>query len=156
MAAGIDPAECGFSMDQSTFDRAPRVIRNADTILIAFYWKPLQQTISDVIKLDNYGARRFFEWFKTVDLNSMGRPNRSLLLKLFYSSPYPIARTWTWCKVGAARLRLSTRVNTADDRAKDSNNGVPNSGVPPVCQQSLASNASQNEVNVSYLIDDSL
>lgn len=109
MAADIDPATCGFSMDPSTFSRAMKAIHDADARFIALLWKPLQQAIPDVVILNDYGARRFFEWFKAVNLDSVSRPNRSLLSRLYSASPYPVVRTWTWYKTGADSLRLSAK-----------------------------------------------
>ena len=96
VAAGIDPVTCGFRMDQSTFSRTLRMICNTDAKFMALLWKPLQQAIPDVITLNDCKARRFFEWFKTTDLDSIGRRDRSIISNLYHKSPYLIARTWSW------------------------------------------------------------
>ena len=107
-AAEIDPTESGFSMDQSTFSRAARAVQYASPFEIAMSLKPLQQSIPDFIGPDRYGARRFFEWFKTVDLESMGARS-SPLLKLYYRLPYHIARTWIRYRTGVNGLCSSAR-----------------------------------------------
>lgn len=98
-ASGIDPTECGFSIDRSTFDRVRMRILNADVVNVEAYWKPLQQAIPDVIGLDRYRAKRFFEWFKGVDLDAISRSHLCLDLDaiprsfpIYYWLPYPIQK----------------------------------------------------------------
>lgn len=87
-AAGVDPTECGFSIDRSTFNRMRRVVLRADAVQVATYWKPLQQAIPGLIRLDSCGARRFFEWFRRVDLGAGSRLHRRSF-SIYYWLPYP-------------------------------------------------------------------
>jgi len=99
VAAGVDPNRCGFSVDQSTFSRVARMMHYAEPVDIAFHLKPLQQAVPDEIGLDRYGARRFFEWFKRVDLDAISRSHLDLDLdaiprsfSIYYWLPYPIQK----------------------------------------------------------------
>ena len=77
--AGIDPRECGLSVDQATFDRM-RVFQNK--LLshqdITLWWKPLQQAIPNEFEEGPFSAKQFFEWLKTVNLDSSARQHRRL------------------------------------------------------------------------------
>jgi hypothetical protein len=89
--AGIDPNECGFCVDESTFDYIRASLPHHVRSDIAVWWKPLQRAIPEEIETDRYGTRRFFEWLKSVDLESIAKPDRNPLWNLYYRLPYPIA-----------------------------------------------------------------
>lgn len=98
-AAGIDPTECGFSIDRSTFNRIRRRILHTDATNVAVYWKPLQQAIPDLIGQDRYETRQFFEWFKRVDLDAVSRSHLDIdrdaiprSISIYYWLPYPIQK----------------------------------------------------------------
>jgi hypothetical protein len=91
--AGIDPNECGFSVDPLTFDRMRamfqrRMLSHQDIVL---WWKPLQQAIPNRIEGVTYDARQFFEWFRTIDLDSLARRPRRLLSDFYFLLPYGLA-----------------------------------------------------------------
>jgi len=91
--AGIDPNECGFGVDRSTFNRMRvlfhgRMLSHQD---MALWWKPLQRAIPSEIEGASYDAKQFFEWFKTIDLDSSARRPGSLLVDLYFLLPYQLA-----------------------------------------------------------------
>lgn len=91
--AGIDPNECGFGVDHSTFDRMRLLIqgRMLSHREMGLAWKPLQQAIPNEIEGCSHDAKQFFEWLKTVDLDSVeGRPG-GFLSDLYFSLPYQVA-----------------------------------------------------------------
>jgi hypothetical protein len=91
--AGIDPNECGFSVDHSTFNRMRALFqgRMQSHQDMALWWKPLQQAIPNEIEGGSYDAKRFFEWFKTIDLDSSARRPGGLLTDFYFSVPYQLA-----------------------------------------------------------------
>lgn len=91
--AGIDPNECGFEVDESTFGLLKCLIEREgldpkDTELA---WRDLQNRIPDKIENDLYGSKAFFEWFKKCDLSS-AQQNLDRHKKLYYKLPYYLAR----------------------------------------------------------------
>ena len=91
--AGIDPNDCGFEVDDSTFYLMRFLIERKLLSLkhLTHLWKPLQQVIPDKIKEDIHGSKKFLEWFKTVDLDSVAKPPSSLSTFLYYNFPYPVS-----------------------------------------------------------------
>ena len=90
--AGIDPNECGFRMDHSTFPRMKALFKKELTSQdLALWWEPLQQAVPEEIEHDLCGSREFFKWLKAMDLNSSVRHQTSPLSKVYYSLPYPAA-----------------------------------------------------------------
>lgn len=91
--AGIDPNDCGFEVDDSTFYLMRFLIERKLLSLkhLTYLWKPLQQVIPDKIKEDIHGSKKFLEWFKTVDLDSVAKPPSSLSTFLYYNVPYPVS-----------------------------------------------------------------
>ena len=109
--AGIDPNDCGFVVDQSTFNLirvklfSPHSTKREDMVS---WWKPLQRAVLDGTELDLYGAREFFDWLKRVNLDSIVRPDESFLSNLYHRLPYPIAKLLRtiWEKTPVWRLRF--------------------------------------------------
>ncbi len=91
--SGIDPNECGFHIDNSTFNLMKYLLEKK--ILskkhLDLWWKPIQQAIPDSIQKDYYGSRSFFEWFKTIDLDSLSGNYRTPLYVLYTFFPYWIS-----------------------------------------------------------------
>ena len=88
--AGINPNECGFHVDDSTFELM-RFIFEEKLLTqkhIKIWWKPLQKMIPDEIEGDVFGSKQFFEWFKTLDLDSKGRQYRNPLYSLYFQFPF--------------------------------------------------------------------
>jgi hypothetical protein len=113
--AGIDPNKCGFGVERSTFNRIRTLFRRRSLTLqdIALWWKPLQEairTIPSEIEGDPYGAKQFFEWFKTIELASAARPRDSPLSNIYRRLPYAIANPLrvVWERI-PARLAANTR-----------------------------------------------
>jgi hypothetical protein len=91
--AGVDPNECGFCADRSTFNRM-RVLFQRKLLTrqdIVLWWRPLQQAVLNEVEGGLCGARQFFGWFKTMDLESSAGPYGSPLSDLYYRLPYPVA-----------------------------------------------------------------
>ena len=92
--AGINPNECGFVVDQSTYHRIPILLAGSGWEKIARFWKPLQQAILEETELDLHGSREFFVWLKRLNIDSMLsrlRPFCSPLSSIYHTLPYPIA-----------------------------------------------------------------
>ena len=111
---GIDPNEYGFSVDQSTLYRLQPLLRyncpseESGQSALAFVCKALQRAIPDKIESDRYDAKRFFEWFKALDIDSIPAPKHSFLSNLYHRLPYPIANVLSaiWEKTPARRVRF--------------------------------------------------
>jgi hypothetical protein len=92
--AGIDPNECGFTVDNQTFELIKTVFEKrmmAPSYILEF-WKPFQRDISEKeAEMDIYGSKKFFEWFKEQDLDSMGRKYHNPFTSLYFKLPYPIS-----------------------------------------------------------------
>lgn len=91
--AGIDPNECGFTVDQTTFNRISELFQKRQLTHheILLWWKPLQEAIPNEIEDTPPDAKQFFEWFKTIDLNSSGGRYNGQLTHLYHKLPYPLA-----------------------------------------------------------------
>jgi hypothetical protein len=120
--AAIDPNECGFSVDRLTFNRMRAMIerRMLSHQDIALWWRPLQQAIPNEIEGLSYDAKQFFEWFKTMDLDSLAGGPRSILSTFYFLLPYELAsffrKLWEMTPnkdLLAEFLRLPSRSTTA-------------------------------------------
>ena len=106
LLVGLDPNECGFSADQSTLYQIGTKLRYSSDDSSeggAVVWKALQRGIPDKIEYDRYDAKRFFEWFRSVDIDSIPRPYSSPLSKLYHRLPYPVG---TCFEMSGGRLQL--------------------------------------------------
>ena len=90
---GIDPNECGFNVDDSTF-KIMRFLFEENVLThkqIKIWWKPLQKLIPDDVEFDFHGSKEFFEWFKTKNLDLTGKKYRTLLHSLYFKFPFLIS-----------------------------------------------------------------
>jgi hypothetical protein len=68
---GIDPNDCGFSMDDRTLVDLKRVLVDKQVRLIhkqPNMWRDMQRSIPDPIASDIHGSKAFFEWFRTMEV----------------------------------------------------------------------------------------
>ena len=93
VSEGIDPRDCGFKIDGSTFKFMRFIIeeRLLTKEEIKINWKILQQRIPEKIFFNIYGSEQFFEWFRKADLDSMGRTYRTPFFKIFFKLPYNLS-----------------------------------------------------------------
>jgi len=92
--AGINPNECGFSVNRSTYDQIQNSLAGSRWEMIALWWKPLQQAIREETELDVDDSREFFVWLSRVNIDSMLSrlpPYSSPLSSIYHTLPYPIA-----------------------------------------------------------------
>jgi hypothetical protein len=90
---GIDPNDCGFNIDNSTF-RLMRFLLTKKLMTkehINTWWKPIQQIIPAKLETDLYGSKQFFEWFKELNLDKMEKSS-STLLSLYLKFPFLISQ----------------------------------------------------------------
>lgn len=88
--AGIDPNDCGFNVDNSTFDLMKILFEKKllSQRHIKHFWRPLQDKIPDRIEEDIFGSERFFRWFKGINLDCATKTSS---LSIPYSKlPYSI------------------------------------------------------------------
>lgn len=87
---GIDPNNCGFDVDGSTFESMKYLLEGKllTQNSIKAWWKPLQLATPDEEELDVCGSKHFFEWFKKANLDLMGRQHRTLLESAYFKLPY--------------------------------------------------------------------
>jgi len=91
--AGISPNDCGFDVDESTFNSMKNLFEKKLLTRqhLELWWKPIQQRVPDNIDVDVFGSKQFFEWFKTLDLDRVARPTYTPLSYIYYKSPYPVS-----------------------------------------------------------------
>jgi len=90
LLAGIDPGEHGLSVDQATYGRMKALFQSEllSREDITFWWKPVQQAIPNEFEEEcPLGKKQFFEWFKTVNLDSSAR-RHTRLYSLYQRLPY--------------------------------------------------------------------
>jgi hypothetical protein len=89
----IDPNDCGFNVDNSTFKLMRFLLtgRSMSEEHIKTWYKPLQTIIPAKIESCIYGSKQFFEWFKEIDLDNM-RKSSTTLLSLYLKSPFFISQ----------------------------------------------------------------
>ena len=93
--AGVDPAQCGFTIDPETI-RAMReqfVSRRLKNAYLALWYQPMQQEIPDEIEGDCFGLREFLEWFRDFDLLKGDdlKPSPFSIGSIYSRCPYPLA-----------------------------------------------------------------
>ena len=91
--AGINPNECGFEVNRSTFILMKSLIerKKLDEFSIETNWKDLQNMTPNKIENDLYGSKAFFEWFKKCNLN-LAQERLDVYKRIYYKLPYHIAR----------------------------------------------------------------
>jgi len=88
--AGIDPNNCGFKVDESTFTDMKDFWMNMKTSHPLVPWRQIQDLIPNKIEFDFYGSRDFLSWFRDFDLKSTEK-------KWVYTDLY------MWLPYGAAK-----------------------------------------------------
>lgn len=94
---GIDPNKCGFKVDNSTFSLIRYLFENKKITQLKWilHWQPLQKLIPDEIESDIYGSKNFFNWFKTLNTDSVMKHHmafKDYLDIIYYKLPYPISK----------------------------------------------------------------
>jgi hypothetical protein len=89
---GIDPNDCGFNVDNSTF-KLMRFLLTKKLMTeehINTWWKPNQRIIPEKLETDLYGSKQFFEWFREVNLDIMGKTSNTLV-SIYLKLPFSIS-----------------------------------------------------------------
>ncbi|MHA1711253.1 MAG: hypothetical protein ACTSUS_04210 [Candidatus Freyarchaeota archaeon] len=91
--AGIDPNDCGFEVDCSTFKKMKYMFQNKKDLDFnqLWEWKGIQTMIPERIENDIYGSKEFFEWFRNFNLD-LAQKDVWLYRDLYHRLPYPLAR----------------------------------------------------------------
>jgi len=91
--AGISPYDCGFDVDEFTFDLMKGLFEKKLLTRqhLELWWKPIQHSVPDNVDVDVFGSKQFFEWFKTLDLDLVARSPHAPLSYIYYKSPYPVS-----------------------------------------------------------------
>jgi hypothetical protein len=90
---GVDPNKCGFNVYETTFDLMKFLFTNKILTKknIKIWWKPLQQAIPEHVENDFYGSRNFFEWFRDINLDYMGKTYRTVLYSTYFMLPFNVS-----------------------------------------------------------------
>jgi len=99
--AEINPNHCGFNVDDSTFDLM-KILFEKKLLTqqhLRFWWNPLHKRIPDKIKADIFGSKQFFEWFKTLKLDSIAKPHKTVQSILYYTFPYSMYQLFSRIKI---------------------------------------------------------
>jgi len=93
--AGVDPTQCGFTIDQESISYARALIekRQLDDDYLALWWEPMHKAIPAEIEADHPCMREFLEWFRDFDLmtGQVPKPPRFSIDSLYSRCPYPLA-----------------------------------------------------------------
>jgi hypothetical protein len=94
--AGINPNDCGFEVDQSTFKRMRDYLEDrAQVQNMGAFWRHIQNLIPEKMDNDLYGSKEFFEWFKEFNFDltpySQARARYQRYLSIYYHLPYSFA-----------------------------------------------------------------
>lgn len=93
--AGIDPAQCGFTIDPANIAVMRRRLekREMPDSYLALWWEPMQKQIPAELEGEWFGLREFLAWFRDFDLLA-GRevtPSPLSMASLYTRFPYPLA-----------------------------------------------------------------
>jgi hypothetical protein len=92
IVAGIDPNDCGFAVDHSTFQTIRTFLETEglDAQSIETEWRPITQLLHDRGDIEFNGSKDFFHWFRNVDLNS-AKKDVWLYRDIYHTLPYPLS-----------------------------------------------------------------
>ena len=90
---GIDPNNCGFEVDKSTFELMRFLLESKkfSPLVIDSFWKNLQHLIPNDFEENLCGSRDFFVWLKSLNIDSI-EETRSLKKNIFNILPYSLAK----------------------------------------------------------------
>ena len=88
--AGVDPNECGFKVDKSTFPNMKSFWEKRKTFGVDHTWREISTLIPDQYDFDYYGSKEFFEWFKDFDFKIIEK--NWFYTDLYMRLPYRLAR----------------------------------------------------------------
>ena len=92
---GVDPARCGFTIDEATVNaiKTRLMRRESNNSHMAMWWGPMQREIPDPIDGEMFGLREFMQWFRTFDLGNGLDPKPPLwsIDRLYRTFPYPVS-----------------------------------------------------------------
>ena len=89
--ADFDPNQCGFDVDESTFEFMKSLWGRKDWAAERWsLWKTVQESIPDQIDFDVHGSKEFFEWFREFDLDDAER--NWFYFDLYMWLPYFLAK----------------------------------------------------------------
>ena len=88
--AGVDPNECGFRVDESTFELIKKKwkSKNVSNYFESAWWE-LQAIIPEDMDFDIYGSKAFFEWFRDYEVDE--NEGNWFFTDLYNSLPYRLA-----------------------------------------------------------------
>ena len=89
LLVGIDPNECGFSVDKTLFKKIRFYWENKKTARYGS-WFEIQSLIPEKIDIDIHGSRDFFEWFR--DFNFSTTEKNWFFTDLYTGVPFRIAQ----------------------------------------------------------------
>lgn len=92
---GVDPSQCGFTIDSETIEAMRTTLTNGGSrnAYLALFWGPMQREIPDPIEGEMFGLREFMEWFRAFDLGNGLDPEPPLwsVNRLYSLFPYPVS-----------------------------------------------------------------
>jgi hypothetical protein len=91
--AGIDPNECGFKVNESTFQwmRSFLEQKGLDTLSLETEWSPMKRLVHEKAETKCDGSQAFIQWFRRFDLKST-KKDVWVYRDLYNELPYPLSQ----------------------------------------------------------------
>jgi len=105
---GIDPNNCGFTVDSRTFYSIKRKFINRKFIFpqtCVFLWKDIQRHIPETIDHNLYNSKEFFRWLKDFDIVE----NNPLLYSFYFNLPKSVHNILVHTKILQLIARISRK-----------------------------------------------
>ena len=106
---GMDPNNCGFVVNSSTFKKMRYLIENKKVNILELvrHWIKLKTLIPREFDTTLYGSRDFFVWLKNLNIDSVQR-KRNLQKHVFYLLPYFLAKVYDTCYYSVVNRSISS------------------------------------------------
>jgi hypothetical protein len=94
LLSGNDPNKFGFMFDETSVHKIQEFFMKEkfNKEHIKSEWIPIQEKIPDVIDYDQFGSKKFFEWFKSIDLWALKMKNYKHYRNVYYMLPFSFAK----------------------------------------------------------------
>jgi hypothetical protein len=92
--ANVSPENFGLKIDELTFKLLRELFEKKMLTYqhLELWWKPLQQATPKNLENDIHGSKKFYEWFRDIDLEKYGKPYQTTISKIYYSLPYSLSK----------------------------------------------------------------
>jgi hypothetical protein len=98
--AGVDPNECGFKVDESTFAQMRTFLMRKKSLRLSQKWYGIQEIARNEIDFEVLGSREFFKWLQDFNLGST--EINWFYTDLYMFLPYLLAKNLdrVYCRIG--------------------------------------------------------